>query len=102
MSPHPGRIRATFDVDLPRPRDVSSLDVARKAHEISEALRAESAKGAAGSTQGEELPTPGPASKTPTPPPAAQTPPPETSSDASTAARSPRATDAPRAGGGAP
>jgi NitT/TauT family transport system ATP-binding protein len=48
LSPHPGRVRAVFDVDLPRPRDVSSLDVARKASEITEALRAESAKGSAG------------------------------------------------------
>jgi len=39
FSPHPGRIRHEFHVDLPRPRDVSTVEVARQAVEIVAALR---------------------------------------------------------------
>jgi NitT/TauT family transport system ATP-binding protein len=39
FSPHPGRIREQFEIDLPRPRDINSVDVARKAGEITRALR---------------------------------------------------------------
>jgi NitT/TauT family transport system ATP-binding protein len=39
MTPRPGRVRETFTVNLPRPRDILSLDVAGLAREITEALR---------------------------------------------------------------
>jgi NitT/TauT family transport system ATP-binding protein len=39
FSPHPGRIREQFKIDLPRPRDINSVDVARQAGEITRALR---------------------------------------------------------------
>jgi NitT/TauT family transport system ATP-binding protein len=39
FSPRPGRIREEFAVDLPRPRDLNGIDLARKAGEITHALR---------------------------------------------------------------
>jgi len=39
FSPHPGRIREQFEIDLPRPRDINSVELARKAGEITRALR---------------------------------------------------------------
>jgi NitT/TauT family transport system ATP-binding protein len=40
MSPSPGRLREEFRIDLPRPRDVNSPDVAAVANRIITALRA--------------------------------------------------------------
>ena len=39
FSPHPGRIREQFAVDLPRPRDINSVDLAQHATEIMRALK---------------------------------------------------------------
>jgi NitT/TauT family transport system ATP-binding protein len=39
MSPRPGRIRETFAVDLPRPRNINSLELAGHAIEITAALK---------------------------------------------------------------
>ncbi len=39
MSPHPGRIREEFRVDLPRPRDINSPLLAELAQEITAALK---------------------------------------------------------------
>lgn len=39
FSPHPGRIREEFTVDLPRPRDINSVDLAAHATEITKALK---------------------------------------------------------------
>jgi NitT/TauT family transport system ATP-binding protein len=39
MSPSPGRIRETFEVPLPRPRDVNTAEVAQLAQRITTALR---------------------------------------------------------------
>jgi sulfonate transport system ATP-binding protein len=39
FSPHPGRIREQFEVDLPRPRDINSEALARRAAEITRALK---------------------------------------------------------------
>ena len=39
FSPHPGRIRAEYKVDLPRPRDINSVELARHASEITRGLR---------------------------------------------------------------
>ena len=39
FSPHPGRIREKFKVDLPRPRDINSVDLARYATRITAALK---------------------------------------------------------------
>jgi len=39
MSPHPGRIREEFRVDLPRPRDINSTMLAEMAQEITAALK---------------------------------------------------------------
>ncbi len=39
FSPHPGRIREQFKVDLPRPRDINSVDLARRATTIMAALK---------------------------------------------------------------
>lgn len=41
MTPHPGRIRAEFPVDLPRPRDINGVGIATLAATITAALRAE-------------------------------------------------------------
>jgi NitT/TauT family transport system ATP-binding protein len=39
FSPHPGRIQEQFPVDLPRPRDISSVDLAKFSTEITRALK---------------------------------------------------------------
>ena len=39
FSPHPGRIREQFEVTLPRPRDLNSVELARLAGEITRALK---------------------------------------------------------------
>src|SRR2546430_3496180 len=39
FSPHPGRIREEFPVDLSRPRDINSVDLAAHATEITKALK---------------------------------------------------------------
>jgi NitT/TauT family transport system ATP-binding protein len=39
FSPHPGRIREEFVVDLPRPRDINSVDLAAHATRITKALK---------------------------------------------------------------
>ncbi|RYD77742.1 MAG: ABC transporter ATP-binding protein [Verrucomicrobiaceae bacterium] len=40
FSPHPGRIREQFQIDLPRPRDINSPSLAEHATEITRALKA--------------------------------------------------------------
>jgi NitT/TauT family transport system ATP-binding protein len=40
FSPHPGRIREDFKIDLPRPRDINSVELARYATRITAALKA--------------------------------------------------------------
>ncbi len=39
FSPHPGRIREQFHIDLPRPRDINSVSLAEHASEIMSALK---------------------------------------------------------------
>jgi NitT/TauT family transport system ATP-binding protein len=39
FSPHPGRIQEQFKIDLPRPRDINSIELAQRAAEIVTALR---------------------------------------------------------------
>jgi NitT/TauT family transport system ATP-binding protein len=39
FSPHPGRIREEFQIDLPRPRDINSVDLAKHASAIRGALK---------------------------------------------------------------
>jgi NitT/TauT family transport system ATP-binding protein len=39
FSPNPGRIRAEFRIDLPRPRDINSVELARYSTEITTALK---------------------------------------------------------------
>ncbi|MFT3782623.1 MAG: ABC transporter ATP-binding protein [Nibricoccus sp.] len=39
FSPHPGRIQREFRIDLPRPRDINSVDLAEYATEITKALK---------------------------------------------------------------
>src|ERR671930_49241 len=39
FSPHPGRIREQFQVDLPRPRDINSVELAKYSTEITRALK---------------------------------------------------------------
>jgi NitT/TauT family transport system ATP-binding protein len=42
FSPRPGRIREIFDIDLPRPRDLNTAELARHAAKITGALKAHS------------------------------------------------------------
>ena len=46
FSPHPGRVREEFKIDLPRPRDINSVELARHATKITAAIKshAEDAK----------------------------------------------------------
>ena len=39
FSPHPGRIREQFTIDLPRPRDINSVELARHATAVMAALK---------------------------------------------------------------
>ena len=39
FSPHPGRVKEQFIVDLPRPRDINSVDLAEYSSEITRALK---------------------------------------------------------------
>src|SRR5213083_1295708 len=39
FSPHPGRIQEEFNVNLPRPRDINSVDLAAHATQITKALK---------------------------------------------------------------
>ena len=39
FSPHPGRIRQEFEIHLPRPRDINSVDLAEHASEITRTLK---------------------------------------------------------------
>ncbi len=39
FSPHPGRIREDFKIDLPRPRDINSVDLAQHSAHITKALK---------------------------------------------------------------
>ncbi|HXA15206.1 MAG TPA: ABC transporter ATP-binding protein [Opitutaceae bacterium] len=39
FSPHPGRIREQFKIDLPRPRDINSVELARYSTAITSALK---------------------------------------------------------------
>jgi len=39
FSPHPGRVQEQFDIGLPRPRDINSVDLAKHATEITRALK---------------------------------------------------------------
>lgn len=39
FSPHPGRIQKEFRIELPRPRDINSVDLAEHATEITKALK---------------------------------------------------------------
>jgi NitT/TauT family transport system ATP-binding protein len=41
LSPRPGRVKATFDVDIAQPRRIESPDVAALAGRVTESLRAE-------------------------------------------------------------
>lgn len=48
FSPHPGRIREQFKIDLPRPRDINSVTLAEYATEITKALKTHMKKHAEG------------------------------------------------------
>src|SRR5256885_5526987 len=39
MSPTPGRVREVFEVNLPRPRDFNSIEIAKHAAELTRALK---------------------------------------------------------------
>ena len=39
FSPHPGRVREEFSIDLPHPRDINSVELAKHASAITRALR---------------------------------------------------------------
>jgi NitT/TauT family transport system ATP-binding protein len=39
FSPHPGRIQEQFEINLPRPRDINSVDLAKYSTEITRALK---------------------------------------------------------------
>ena len=39
LSPHPGRVREEFAIDLPRPRDPNMSQVAAKSAEVMHALK---------------------------------------------------------------
>jgi NitT/TauT family transport system ATP-binding protein len=45
FSPRPGRIREVFDIDLPRPRDLNTAELARYASRITTALKAHAQNG---------------------------------------------------------
>jgi NitT/TauT family transport system ATP-binding protein len=39
FSPHPGRIREEFQIDLPRPRDINSVELAEYSTDIRRVLK---------------------------------------------------------------
>lgn len=39
FSPHPGRVQEQFDIALPRPRDINSVDLAKYSTEVTRALK---------------------------------------------------------------
>jgi NitT/TauT family transport system ATP-binding protein len=39
MTPTPGRIREIFEINLPRPRDFNSIEIARHASQLTSALK---------------------------------------------------------------
>jgi NitT/TauT family transport system ATP-binding protein len=39
FSPHPGRVQEQFEISLPRPRDINSVDLAKYSSEITRALK---------------------------------------------------------------
>jgi NitT/TauT family transport system ATP-binding protein len=39
MSPTPGKLREVFEVNLPRPRDFNSIEIAQHAAELTRALK---------------------------------------------------------------
>jgi NitT/TauT family transport system ATP-binding protein len=39
FSPHPGQIQEQFEIKLPRPRDINSVDLAKYSTEITRALK---------------------------------------------------------------
>ncbi len=39
FSPHPGRVQEQFEISLPRPRDINSVDLAKHSAEITRALK---------------------------------------------------------------
>src|SRR5438046_5226608 len=39
FSPHPGRIQEQFQIDLPRPRDINTVELAKHASQITRALK---------------------------------------------------------------
>jgi NitT/TauT family transport system ATP-binding protein len=39
FSPHPGRVQEEFVIDLPRPRDINSVELATYASKITHALK---------------------------------------------------------------
>jgi len=45
FSPHPGRIREQFKIDLPRPRDINSASLANYSSEITRALKSHEGNG---------------------------------------------------------
>ena len=47
FSPHPGRIHEEFRIDLPRPRDINSVEVAGYATRITKALKSHLQEGGA-------------------------------------------------------
>ncbi|MFA5266007.1 MAG: ABC transporter ATP-binding protein [Opitutaceae bacterium] len=47
FSPHPGRIREQYAIDLPRPRDINSVSLAKHATEIMSALKSHVAEAGA-------------------------------------------------------
>jgi len=44
FSPHPGQIRNTYDIDLPRPRDINSVNLAVHSAQVTDALKGYLAK----------------------------------------------------------
>jgi NitT/TauT family transport system ATP-binding protein len=46
FSPHPGRVQEEFSVNLPRPRDINSVDLAAHATRITKALKSVGKAGA--------------------------------------------------------
>jgi len=54
LSPHPGRIREEFRVDLPRPRDINSVELAKVAGSVMAALKGHLGRAEAAGAEGED------------------------------------------------